>query len=55
MVCKERTPRRPVEKLKKSEWPSCVRPPLVGLENCRVRMGRWASNLEEVSWGVGCV
>ena len=39
MVCKERTPRRPEEKFKRSERLSCVRAPLASLENCCVRMG----------------
>ena len=32
-MCKEATTRRPVEKLKKSLYPSWVIPPFVGLEN----------------------
>lgn len=48
MVCKEVTPRLPVEKLKKSEYPSWVRPPLVGLENCCSRTGRCASSLRSL-------
>lgn len=45
-MCKDATLRLPVEKLKKSELPSCVKPSFVGFENCCSNTGRCASNLE---------
>ena len=45
IVWRDAMPRRPVEKLKKSVYPSLVRPPLVGLENCCSRRGRCALSL----------
>jgi len=49
-VWREVIPRRPVEKLKKSEKPSWVSPPLVGLENCCWRRGKCSSNLGCGGW-----